>query len=1281
MLPKSYLKTESAAPGKAEIAMNFALKLQDSGTKRMIARDASAALVLILLAAVLAHAQQQGSPKRVLVLYWDNKDFPGNVLFDQNFQAVLQSGQAGKVEYYPEYLESNRFPGEAQSGFLYDYLRQKYADRKIDVVVASPDAPLNFLLKHRTDLFPQAPIVFVAVKPPPAEQLLTEPGMTGIVHVSTHRETLELALRLHPDTEQVFVVSGTPERDNRFETIARKELQSYEARVRINYLTDFPLNELIAKTKTLPNRSIILYVWQQAFTEQGQMLETWEVLASFAPTASAPIYGMGSGNVGHGLVGGYVSSPEANGTRIGEIVVRILKGERPQDIRVKDAPAIYMFDWRELKRRGISEDRLPAGSQVRFKTVSFWELYKWYIVGIIAAFIIESLLIVWLLLMHARQRQAERESKRQARLAEAERRHLDEVVSNVPGVVWETRIDAATNTRQATFVSDYAEKMLGYSAEEWLSAPGFALKLVHEEERERVERESEAILANQGEGVLQFRWVAKDGRALWVETHLAPILDESGNVMGLRGVTIDITEQKQAEVARRQSEERNRAILQAIPDLMFLQTRDGIYLDYNAKDIEELYVLPEEFLGKNMRDVLPPELAEKLLNSFQLAYETGEPQVVEYALTIEGRERWYEARIVRTGENILSVIREITERKQAETALHSAMVLSERQRAQLESIFHTVADGIIVSDMAGNVLLVNEAMARIHGHESPDEMKQNLTYFAARYELFHPDGRPITYDEWPLSKALRGESVADWEVLVRRLDNGLEWFLSYSGEPVRDELGEQVLALLVTHDITERKASEEALRQSEARFREMADTAPVMIWIAGTDNLCTYVNKQWLDFAGRSIDEELGNGWTDRIHPDDRSLCRETYDSASGRKEPFTLEYRLRRADGAFRWVLDTGTPRFSSAEEFLGYIGSCVDITDRKESEEALQTALEEVNQLKNQLHEENIYLREEIKLEHNFSEIVGHGDAIKYVLHKIEQVAPTDSTVLIMGETGTGKELVARAIHSESLRRDYPLVKINCAALSASLIENELFGHEKGAFTGAASRKIGRFELADRATLFLDEIGELPQELQVKLLRVIQEGEFERLGSTRTLKVNVRIIAATNRNLLEEVHKGFFREDLWYRLNVFPITMPPLRQRVEDIPLLVEHFVNNFSKKMGRKITSVAPATMNALRNYSWPGNIRELANVIERAVIKNGGEVLHISNISEALPAKAQPTASKTLEETEREYIIAVLEKTGGKIEGPHGAAQILGLHPSTLRSRIAKLRIQKTQHNFV
>ena len=349
-------------------------------------------------------------------------------------------------------------------------------------------------------------------------------------------------------------------------------------------------------------------------------------------------------------------------------------------------------------------------------------------------------------------------------------------------------------------------------------------------------------------------------------------------------------------------------------------------------------------------------------------------------------------------------------------------------------------------------------------------------------------------------------------------------------------------------------------------------------------------------------------------------------------------------------------------------------DISERKQSELDLKAALSEIQALKDHLEAERAYLQEEIKLEYNYENIIGQSDEINYVLYKVEQIASSDTTVLVLGETRTGKELVARAIHSLSSRKDRALVKINCATLPANLIESELFGHEKGAFTGAHAKQLGRFEVANGATLFLDEIGELPLELQPKLLRVIQDGEFERLGSSQTIKVDARIIAATNRNLEEEVRKNRFREDLWYRLNVFPITVPPLRERKTDISLLVDHFVAKISKRLGKSVESILRTVMNALQNYHWPGNIRELENVLERAVINSSGPKLHLVDELKK-PLKDLAAAKKTLDEIELDYIIQVLEQTNWKVSGKNGAAEILGLDRSTLRARMRKLGIVK------
>ena len=387
---------------------------------------------------------------------------------------------------------------------------------------------------------------------------------------------------------------------------------------------------------------------------------------------------------------------------------------------------------------------------------------------------------------------------------------------------------------------------------------------------------------------------------------------------------------------------------------------------------------------------------------------------------------------------------------------------------------------------------------------------------------------------------------------------------------------------------------------------------------------------------------------------------------------------RIRRAERALQKAHDELEKRVQERTAELVRVNKRLlqEVDERKRAEKDLSKALSEVKRLQKQQEAENVFLREEIKLEHNFEEIIGLSDALKDVLFKVEQVSPTDTTVLILGETGTGKELVARAIHHASMRKKRPLLKVNCATLPTNLIESELFGHEKGAFTGALTKQVGRFEIADGATLFLDEIGDMPLEVQAKLLRVLEHGEFERLGSYKTIRADVRIIAATNRNLEAEVQNGRFRRDLWFRLNIFPITIPPLRKRVKDIPLLANHFITKQCQRLGKKKQKISETTMASLMAYSWPGNIRELENVIERAAIASRGPTLPIADM--LAPAGARTvdrSQEKSLVKIERDHMIRVLEDCYWRIEGQNGAAKILGLNPSTLRGRMRKLGIRR------
>ena len=461
----------------------------------------------------------------------------------------------------------------------------------------------------------------------------------------------------------------------------------------------------------------------------------------------------------------------------------------------------------------------------------------------------------------------------------------------------------------------------------------------------------------------------------------------------------------------------------------------------------------------------------------------------------------------------------------------------------------------------------------------------------------------------------------------------------------------------------ERLRFEKALAESEERLRDLFDEAPIAYVHEGLDSRFIRANRAAMRSLGITPEEVAGTYGKSFIPdtPDAQRRLREAFESIGRGTDTSGVVLELRRRDnGKPLWIQWWSKPDPSGTYTRTMF----VDITERVLME-----------QEKARLEAQNTYLQEEIQSEHNFEEMIGTSAAIKNVFQSIEKVATTDATVLLTGETGTGKELIARAIHHLSKRKDGVLVKVNCAAIPAGLIESELFGHEKGAFTGALARKIGRFELADRATIFLDEVGEIPLDLQTKLLRVLQEGEFERLGSTKTLKVSVRVIAATNRDLEQEVRTGRFRSDLFYRLKVFPIQLPALRDRKQDVPLLVSYFVKKYAAQMGKKVESVQASAMEMLKNYAWPGNIRELEHVIERAVILTQGSQLELGDWLPKTSTTSIGASVPTLEDLERAHIQAVLERTGWRVSGEKGAANLLGLKPTTLEARMKKLGITR------
>jgi formate hydrogenlyase transcriptional activator len=530
----------------------------------------------------------------------------------------------------------------------------------------------------------------------------------------------------------------------------------------------------------------------------------------------------------------------------------------------------------------------------------------------------------------------------------------------------------------------------------------------------------------------------------------------------------------------------------------------------------------------------------------------------------------------------------------------------------------------------------------------------------------HPDDLPKLLDKW--TDLLTSGKPGEIEARLRRHDGVYRWFL-FRVEPFRDEAGNVVRWYGANSDIEDLKQTEAQLRQDERELRRITDAIPQAIVVQGPDGTAIYANQSTLDYTGLSKEDVTTADFRQTVfHPEDIARLREERREALARGLPFEIEQRARGKDGRYRWFLIQYNPLRDEQGEVLRWYATGTDIDDRKRAEERIQN--------------ENVALREEIERSSMFEEIVGSSDALRRVLAQVSKVAPTDSTVLILGETGTGKELIARAIHNRSKRSTRAFIRVNCAAIPAALIASELFGHEKGSFTGAIQRRLGRFESADGGTIFLDEVGELPIEAQVALLRVLQEREFERVGGNHTISVDVRVITATNRDLEAAVAEGILRQDLFYRLNVFPIGLPPLRERVEDIPLLVEYLIDRYGKAAGRNIRNIQKKTLELFQAYQWPGNIRELQNVIERAVILCEDNTFSVDP-TWLTPASLKQTGmdgslATNLVEREKEMIETALRECKGLISGPSGAAARLGMPRQTLESKIRKLGINR--HSF-
>ena len=575
----------------------------------------------------------------------------------------------------------------------------------------------------------------------------------------------------------------------------------------------------------------------------------------------------------------------------------------------------------------------------------------------------------------------------------------------------------------------------------------------------------------------------------------------------------------------------------------------------------------------------------------------------------------------------------------------------------------TAKIGVWSHTIATDKVVWNSQLFKIFGI-TPSEFDYSLETFKS---MVHPEDLEQLMEQQ--GQVFLNKPVTGLNFRIIRPNKEVRYIYA-SITPILDEENKLIKITGINLDVTESKIAEDALRESEKKFKSLFESSANLVLVTNLKGEILDINR--LE-DGYNKEDILGSNVTDYLSKSESLNFKKAVKNIlkNGQSDSYEAFIKSPSNENKY-WHNSVSLINDTNQDQRL--LISSTDITKVKNAEKELEVALGEITELKQKLEAENIYLKEELKIEGTFNEIIGSNKSLVKVLKQVEQVAKTDTTVLVLGETGTGKELIAKAIHQASNRKDKPLVKVNCSALPAELIESELFGHEKGAFTSAINRKIGRFELANGGTIFLDEIGDLPIALQTRLLRVLQENEFERVGGETTIKVDVRVITATNRNLEEQIIEDKFRQDLYYRLNVFPITCPPLRDRADDIPELVNHFVNKFNHKVNNKIRTVHQKTIDRLLKYKWPGNIRELEHVIERAVIINQGDQLRIGNwFIDTHSSISVSEGLISLEEMERKHINKVLKNTGWKIRGKNGAAEILGLKPTTLESRMKKLNI--------
>jgi len=762
----------------------------------------------------------------------------------------------------------------------------------------------------------------------------------------------------------------------------------------------------------------------------------------------------------------------------------------------------------------------------------------------------------------------------------------------------------------------------------------------------------------------------------WISINSKPVFGENNKQTATVVTFQDITERKNAENKLKESEENFSEMFRRMNDgvcryRVVDNGKDFIFVDINKAGERIARLKRSSILGKSIFEIRPQSKEYGLTDAFKKVYKTGIPENYgEFFYQDKNLAGYFKNFVYKLSSgDIVAIFQDLTEEKLAEQELIQAKEKAEISKNNLNSIINSILDPVFVKDENSKLILVNDAFCKIF------ELKRDAIIGKTLAGEVSEDER---------KKFLK----IDQQVLDTGKDNIIEETLTLKNKQERiistkksRFIGSDNRKYIVgvIQDITESKKINADLSKSE----KLLNASQRIGKLGGWELDLITGNLYWTAETYR-IHETEPEAFNPTVvtHvsyflPESQQTITKALVAAIEKGEGYDFELESYTAKGNLIHVRTTCEVTLVHGKS-VKLTGIFQDITERKLAEEDLKKAFNKIDSLKQELEAENLYLKEELKLEGKFEEIIGSSTALSKTLKQVEKVAKTDSIVLILGETGTGKELIAKAVHDASDRKNKPLIKVNCTALPSELIESELFGHEKGAFTGAVNRKIGRFELAHGGTIFLDEIGDLPLSLQTRLLRVLQENEFERVGGEKTIKIDVRVITATNRNLEERVVEGEFRQDLYYRLNVFPIICPPLRDRINDVPDLVNHFVNKYNRKVGGNIKSVNKSVIKKLMDYQWPGNIRELEHVIERAVIMNVGSQLRLGDWFKGKNSEIEVSEKlSTLEDIERNYIKHILKETNGKIRGNNGASEILGLKPTTLESRMKKLNISKNK----